>query len=124
MGKLDRTQGELGRQLTRVLREAIRSGELKPGESLPSTRHLAETVGISRGLVTNAFEQLIAEGFLEAQAGSSTRVSRSLSALLSTLPPSETAGQPRKTSRTNRTSATIPAPTLPPRAAAFADVAR
>ncbi|NYI02617.1 PLP-dependent aminotransferase family protein [Cupriavidus plantarum] len=124
MGKLDRTQGELGRQLTRVLREAIRSGELKPGESLPSTRHLAETVGISRGLVTNAFEQLIAEGFLEAQAGSSTRVSRSLSALLSTLPASETAGQPRKTSRTNRPSSTILAPTLPPRAAAFADVAR
>ncbi|QET05220.1 PLP-dependent aminotransferase family protein [Cupriavidus pauculus] len=111
MGKLDRTKGELGRQLTLVLREAIRAGELKPGESLPSTRYLAGTIGISRGLVTNAFEQLIAEGFLEAQAGSSTRVSSSLSAV-----PVSTAQR-----RARKPAA---APKLPPRAAAFAEAAR
>lgn len=111
VGRLDRTEGQLGRQLTLVLREAIRSGELKPGESLPSTRYLASTLEISRGLVTNAFEQLIAEGFLEAQAGSSTRVSTGLSQL----PADDGAKRSRKAK---------PAPELRPRAAAFAEVAR
>ena len=111
VGTLDRAEGQLGRQLTVVLRAAIRAGELKPGEALPSTRHLASSLGISRGLVTDAFEQLIAEGFLEAQAGSGTRVSTTLSSVAPTA--GETA--PRRVKGK---------PTLPPRAAAFAEVAR
>jgi len=111
VGTLDRAEGQLGRQLTAVLRSAIRSGELKPGEALPSTRHLASSLGISRGLVTDAFEQLVAEGFLEAHAGSGTKVSTTLSEL-----PQTTGETVPKRSRGK--------PTLHPRAAAFADVAR
>ncbi|MBO4123372.1 PLP-dependent aminotransferase family protein [Cupriavidus gilardii] len=79
IGKLDRSAGQLGRQLSRLLREAIQRGELKPGELLPSTRHLASALGVSRGIVLEAFEQLIAEGYLEAQAGAGTRVATALS---------------------------------------------
>lgn len=111
IGSLDRAQGQLGRQLTVVLRAAIRAGELKPGEALPSTRHLASSLGISRGLVTDAFEQLIAEGFLEAQPGSCTKVSTTLSQF-----PAATSRPPVNRAKGRRT--------LPPRAAAFAEVAR
>ncbi|GAA0800223.1 PLP-dependent aminotransferase family protein [Cupriavidus gilardii] len=78
IGELDRSAGQLARQLSRLLREAIRRGELKPGELLPSTRHLASSLGVSRGTVLEAFEQLIAEGYLEAQAGAGTRVATAL----------------------------------------------
>lgn len=111
VGTLDRTAGQLGRQLTVILRTAIRAGELKPGEALPSTRHLASSLGISRGLVTDAFEQLIAEGFLEAQPGSGTKVSTSLSDVPS----------PAGSTRSKRVKAD---PALSPRAAAFARIAR
>lgn len=111
IGALDRKEGQLGRQLTLVLRESIRSGDLKPGESLPSTRHLASSLGISRGLVTDAFEQLIAEGFLEAQPGSGTKVSRGLAEF----PALNTAEQTKRAKAEQK---------LPPRAEAFANVAR
>jgi GntR family transcriptional regulator/MocR family aminotransferase len=61
-------------QLERGLREAIRSGRLRPGERLPSTRELARDLGISRGMVVECFDQLQAEGYLVARAGSATRV--------------------------------------------------
>lgn len=73
---LDRSSGEtLHRQLERGLREAIRSGRLRAGERLPSTRELARDLGISRGMVVDCFDQLQAEGYLLARAGSATRVS-------------------------------------------------
>ena len=45
-----------------------------PGERLPSTRELARGLGISRGMVVDCFDQLQAEGYLVARAGSATRV--------------------------------------------------
>ncbi|MGA3184129.1 MAG: PLP-dependent aminotransferase family protein [Candidatus Dormibacteria bacterium] len=57
------------------LREAIRSGRLPRGMRLPSTRGLARDLGISRGTVLQAYEQLIAEGWLRGRRGSSTIVS-------------------------------------------------
>lgn len=63
LGELDRSAGTLGRQLAQKLREAVKNGALKPGESLPSTRALAASLGVARGTVVEAFEQLIAEGF-------------------------------------------------------------
>ncbi|HEY7487057.1 MAG TPA: PLP-dependent aminotransferase family protein [Streptosporangiaceae bacterium] len=73
---LDRDGAEsLRAQLERGLREAIRSGRLRAGERLPSTRELAQGLGISRGLVVDCFDQLQAEGYLIARAGSATRVS-------------------------------------------------
>jgi GntR family transcriptional regulator/MocR family aminotransferase len=46
----------------RALREAIRAGRLAAGEGLPSSRALARDLGISRGLVTECYAQLQAEG--------------------------------------------------------------
>ena len=64
----------LGSQLQRELREAIRSGRLAEGERLPSSRTLAGELGVSRGLVLECYEQLVAEGYLDARPGSATRV--------------------------------------------------
>jgi len=61
-------------QLEGQLREAIRGGRLRPGVQLPSTRVLAADLGLSRGLVVAAYEQLLAEGYLTAHSGSATRV--------------------------------------------------
>ena len=72
---LDRTRPEpLQAQLQQELRAAIRSGQLSPGERLPSSRALASELGVSRGLVLECYAQLQAEGFLTARAGAATRV--------------------------------------------------
>ncbi|MBO1503434.1 PLP-dependent aminotransferase family protein [Serratia proteamaculans] len=78
IGELDRQAGQLSLQLAQALRAAINKGELKPGDPLPSTRVLAGALRLARGTVLTAFEQLTAEGFLEAQPGSGTRVALSL----------------------------------------------
>jgi GntR family transcriptional regulator/MocR family aminotransferase len=74
LGAIDRTQGNIGKQLSEALRKAIFRGELVAGERLPSTRALAESLKLSRGTVTEAYAQLIAEGYLVTQAGASTRI--------------------------------------------------
>jgi GntR family transcriptional regulator / MocR family aminotransferase len=61
-------------QLERALREAVRSGRLQAGVALPSTRVLAADLGVSRGLVVEAYEQLVAEGYLKGVQGSATTV--------------------------------------------------
>jgi GntR family transcriptional regulator / MocR family aminotransferase len=61
--------------LERALRDAIRSGRLAPHTRLPSTRSLAADLGLSRGTVSAAFDQLVAEGYLTARRGSGTSVS-------------------------------------------------
>ncbi|MFD6250578.1 GntR family transcriptional regulator, partial [Streptomyces roseolus] len=55
-----------GRALQEALREAVRSGRLAAGTRLPSSRALAADLGVSRGLVTEAYEQLTAEGYLRS----------------------------------------------------------
>jgi len=60
--------------LERALREAIRAGRLAPQTRLPSTRALATQVGLSRGTVCAAYDQLVAEGYLSAVTGSGTTV--------------------------------------------------
>src|ERR1043165_6175844 len=66
-----------GRSLREALREAVRTGRLTPGTRLPSSRDLAADLGVSRGLVTEAYEQLTAEGYLRSGRGAGTWVSRS-----------------------------------------------
>jgi GntR family transcriptional regulator / MocR family aminotransferase len=56
------------------VREAIRAGRLAAGERLPSSRALARELGVSRGLVLEAYAQLRAEGYLTSHGGSATRV--------------------------------------------------
>ncbi|MGY3583572.1 MocR-like pyridoxine biosynthesis transcription factor PdxR [Bradyrhizobium sp. USDA 4350] len=75
---VDRAAGQVGRQIARALRAAIANGELKAGEYLPSTRALSASLGVARGTVTEAFEQLQAEGYLESQVGAGTRVAATL----------------------------------------------
>lgn len=64
-----------GRTLQAALREAVRSGRLTSGTRLPSSRDLAADLGVSRGLVTEAYEQLTAEGYLRSDRGAGTWVS-------------------------------------------------
>jgi GntR family transcriptional regulator / MocR family aminotransferase len=61
--------------LERALRDAIRAGRLLPRTRLPSSRALAAGLGISRGTVSAAYGQLVAEGYLTARQGSGTVVS-------------------------------------------------
>jgi GntR family transcriptional regulator/MocR family aminotransferase len=69
----------LHRQLEQELRGAIRSGRLAAAAVLPSTRALAEQLGVSRGVVVEAYEQLVAEGYLSSQPGGTTRVCANVS---------------------------------------------
>src|SRR5260370_9821784 len=72
-------QGEpLFRQVYRGLRQGILSGSLRAGDRLPSTRDLAEQLGISRTVVLLAYELLLAEGFAGSRSGSGTYVSAGL----------------------------------------------
>lgn len=71
---LDRGAGPLGTQIQDQLRAAIRDRRLGAGERLPSTRRLAGLLGVSRGTVVEVYEQLLAEGYVEAAVGSGTRV--------------------------------------------------
>jgi GntR family transcriptional regulator/MocR family aminotransferase len=57
-----------------ALREAVRSGRLPPGSRLPATRALAQQLGVSRGVVVEAYAQLAAEGYLDTRRGGGTRV--------------------------------------------------
>ncbi len=66
--------GPLHVRLTSAIRDAIRAGRIGVGSALPPTRQLALDVGCSRWVVTEAYEQLVAEGYLEARIGSGTRV--------------------------------------------------
>jgi GntR family transcriptional regulator/MocR family aminotransferase len=64
----------LHRQLERELRAAIRTGRLDADAALPSSRALADQLDLSRGVVVEAYEQLIAEGYLASTRGGATRV--------------------------------------------------
>jgi GntR family transcriptional regulator/MocR family aminotransferase len=72
--RIDRPAGGLAAQIAAELRTAIRSGRLAGGVRLPASRDLARDLGTSRGVVVEAYEQLVAEGFLVSRQGSGTRV--------------------------------------------------
>jgi GntR family transcriptional regulator/MocR family aminotransferase len=76
MVRLERDSGEpLHRQIEVSLRDAIRSGRLAVGASLPPTRTVAADLGVSRGVVVEAYQQLTAEGYLTSRSGGYTQVS-------------------------------------------------
>ena len=60
--------------LETALRDAVRTGRLRAGARLPSSRALAADLGIARNTVAEAYGQLVAEGWLTAAQGSGTRV--------------------------------------------------
>jgi GntR family transcriptional regulator / MocR family aminotransferase len=66
--------GPLHGRLSRAIRSAIRDGRLPRGAALPPSRTLAADLGISRWAVTQAYGQLVTEGYLSGRTGSATRV--------------------------------------------------
>ncbi|MGD9960509.1 PLP-dependent aminotransferase family protein [Nocardioides sp.] len=96
--RLDRrAPATLGVQLADQVRSLITAGTLVVGDRLPSSRGLAADLGVSRAVTEQAFDQLLAEGWLEARRGSGTYVAAS----------GHVATQPR------------PRPAAPPAQAAF-----
>lgn len=72
---LDRRSGRVRDSVMDAIRSAIRSGRLSPGTRLPSSRALAADLGVARNTVARAYADLIHEGWLISQYGSSTSVS-------------------------------------------------
>jgi GntR family transcriptional regulator / MocR family aminotransferase len=73
--ELDReTDVPLHEQIEHSIREGVRNGRLGAESQLPSTRGLAAELGISRGVVSEAYSQLAAEGYLLARQGAPVRV--------------------------------------------------
>src|SRR5919107_6262412 len=68
----------LQQQLYTRLRDDILARRLRPGERMPATRALGTQLAVSRTTTVLAYEQLLAEGYLEARQGSGTFVSREL----------------------------------------------
>jgi GntR family transcriptional regulator / MocR family aminotransferase len=75
---LDRDDSEpLHRQLEQELRLAIRAGRLGSRMPLPSSRAMAAQLNVSRGIVVEAYDQLVAEGYLVTRPGGATQVAAS-----------------------------------------------
>jgi GntR family transcriptional regulator / MocR family aminotransferase len=66
--------GPLHMRLAAAIRAAIRDGRLPVGVALPPSRMLAADLGVSRWTVTEAYSQLVTEGYLTGKTGSATRV--------------------------------------------------
>jgi GntR family transcriptional regulator / MocR family aminotransferase len=82
----------LHRQVETSIREAIRTGRLVRGASLPPSRVLAADLGVSRGVVVEAYQQLTAEGYLTSRTGGYTQVAAGLTLAAASLRP---AGEPK-----------------------------
>jgi GntR family transcriptional regulator / MocR family aminotransferase len=75
--RLDRRRGEtLRAALERALRDAVLEGALREGVRLPSSRRLAAQLGVSRGVASDVYGQLGAQGFLVVRQGSAPVVAR------------------------------------------------
>jgi GntR family transcriptional regulator / MocR family aminotransferase len=81
--ELDLRRGRMRHSLRESLRTAIQGGRLSAGTELPSSRGLAADLGVSRGVVSDAYDQLAAEGYLTMRARSAPVVA----AVLTTVPP-------------------------------------
>ena len=76
---VDRDRAEpLHRQVYRDLVQLILCGRLRPAARMPSSRMLADDLGVARNTVLLALEQLHSEGYVETRHGSGTYVSRDL----------------------------------------------
>ena len=98
-------------QLADGIRSQVASRALAPGDALPSTRLLASRLGVSRGTVVAAYDQLIGEGYLRAEQGRPTTVHPGLERIHPSTPaslpgsaPSPSPGSPSSFSPAPRTS--------------------
>ena len=78
MTSIASAQARVTQRICEAIKGQIASGLLGPGARLPSTRSLAAEWGVSRTTVTAAYEQLIAEGYLETRQGARAQVARGL----------------------------------------------
>lgn len=85
----------LTRRIVDSIKDRIAAGLLRPRDRLPSTRSLAAEWGVSRTTVTAAYEQLIAEGYLETRPGARARVAPGLSPGVATGTPGPAAQEAR-----------------------------
>jgi GntR family transcriptional regulator/MocR family aminotransferase len=94
--KLERSSGPLPRQIARAITAEIERGRLKPGQRLPGSRTLAESLGVHRQTVVVALEELAAEGWVSTRQASGTFVARRLpEPSRRSLPPSRAEMPPR-----------------------------
>lgn len=90
-------------QIAIALRERIVAGALEAGVLLPPTRVLAADVGASRSTVVNAYDQLVAEGYIEGRQGAGFVVCDVGALAMPTHPPAEVAAPAKPiTTRTFR----------------------
>ncbi|MGH6967446.1 MAG: PLP-dependent aminotransferase family protein [Phenylobacterium sp.] len=94
--------GPVIRQVYEQLRGAIHDGALPPGGRLPSSRDLAQRLGVARASVVAAYDQLLAEGYAEGRKGSGTYVSADLTGVLDLKSPAPAASS-APTERPDRT---------------------
>ena len=107
---VDRGSDEpMHRQIYGALRRFILDGQIAAHTLLPSTRSLAEDLKVGRNTVIAAYDQLLAEGFIEARAGSGTWVSPIKQARPAVAPLSRP-GSPRRLSRRGDTIVSTPQP--------------
>lgn len=75
----------LSKQIYNQIKHTILTGSLIAGEKLPSTRELAQDLCVSRNTILEAYNQLIAEGYLEGVHGSGTLVANGIQKLTKTI---------------------------------------
>jgi GntR family transcriptional regulator/MocR family aminotransferase len=100
-------------QLTSQLKRVMQSGELQPGERVPSTRNLANSLMISRNTVVAAYEVLVGEGYLVNAPRSGFCVNRATQAFRAVPAPSRTIPEPRLASRFEPRLPMVPVPFRP-----------
>jgi GntR family transcriptional regulator/MocR family aminotransferase len=97
---LDRfPQEPIHRRIYLSIRRDILDGLLTPGSHLPSTRQLSTDIGVARGTVVIAYDQLRVEGYLEAEVGAGTRVTADIPDLCIRAEPG---AQPRRANSESR----------------------
>jgi len=64
----------LSGEIYRQIRNAIGDGRLRPGDCLPASRDLAQSLKVSRTTVTVAYDRLAGEGFVVSRIGAGTYV--------------------------------------------------
>jgi GntR family transcriptional regulator / MocR family aminotransferase len=94
--QLERAGGApLFRQIYAQVRAAVLSGALRPGTKLPSSRAMASGLAVARASVVAAYEQLLAEGYVEGRHGAGTFVSADLTNLPARRRPAARGVRPR-----------------------------
>ena len=111
--RLDRSLPDpLGVQLSSQVRDLVVNGTLLPGDRLPSTRALAADLEVARSVTEQAYDQLLAEGWLTAQQGAGTFVASGGA------PPAAARQRPRRTATQNLIEMDLGSPWIDPRHAA------